>query len=277
MWCGEAHKTLSASPMCVGRDKHHSRSLPTFLSLEITYFLDKLNNHFLELLLSQLVSACAGRSPNSSTSHQGSQGGTSTMPDWRLSCTVRQKGWTTALQMFSVPPLKDKWSLGCDCLRRALVKHQLISSCSKVRQRLPCHSGCLSCLLSLLTGHGSAGASHQCTGELSSFHPCLPSHCAAIPPLSPGMFLILHLIYWWCRLSPCQHGCDRPRGSAEATSQGFLLQVQLSGTSQGKGHIHLLCGPYLSVAKQNQNCESHASNTPPWALKYSSQNSSSLR
>lgn len=173
MWCGEAHKTLSVSLTCVGRDMHHSRSLPTFLSLEITYFLDKLNNHFLELLLSQLVSACAGRSPNSSTTHHGSQGGTSTMPDWRLSCTVRQKGWTTALQMFSVPPLKDKWSLGCHCLRRALVKHQLISSCSKVHQRLPCHSGCLSCLLSLLTCHGSAGASHQCTGELSSFHPCL--------------------------------------------------------------------------------------------------------
>lgn len=57
MWCGEAHKTLLASFTCVGRDKHHSKRLPTFLSQEITYFWDKMNNHFVELLLSQQVSS----------------------------------------------------------------------------------------------------------------------------------------------------------------------------------------------------------------------------
>lgn len=53
MCCGEAHKT-PASLTDVGRDKHHSKSLPTFLSQEITCFLDKMNRHFLEFLLSQL-------------------------------------------------------------------------------------------------------------------------------------------------------------------------------------------------------------------------------
>lgn len=77
---GRLHKALLSSITSRGRDQHHSKSLPTFLSQRIIYFLDRMKNHSLEHLASHLASACTGRSSNSSGSQQWLQGGTSTTP-----------------------------------------------------------------------------------------------------------------------------------------------------------------------------------------------------